>query len=110
MYDLKTATRLYVLEGHRKRLAGISFSPDGRRLITLSIEESVLLVWKVGSSFTSFFHPGAPPRQGHSGSAPYKTFPTVLGGDGEQRLLIIIGIYSIDLMFVLSTDVCGGYT
>ncbi|KAH8114792.1 WD40 repeat-like protein [Phellopilus nigrolimitatus] len=73
MYDLKTATRLYVLEGHRKRLTGISFSPDGRRMVTLSVEECVVLVWKVGSSFTSFFHPGAPPRQGRSGSDPYKT-------------------------------------
>ena len=83
MYDLKTATRLYVLEGHRKRLAGISFSPDGRRLVTLCLEECVVLVWKVGSSFTSFFHPGAPPRQGHSGSDPYKTLSFVLVGDGE---------------------------
>ncbi|EJC98476.1 WD40 repeat-like protein [Fomitiporia mediterranea MF3/22] len=78
MYDLKTATRLYVLEGHRKGLAGICFSPDGRRMVTLSVEESVLLVWKVGSSFTSFFHPGAPPRQGRSGSEPYKTLNFVL--------------------------------
>ncbi len=41
LYDLKTATRLYVLEGHKKRLAACSFSPDGRRLVTLSLEESV---------------------------------------------------------------------
>ena len=88
MYDLKTATRLYVLEGHRKRLTGISFSPDGRRMVTLSVEESVLLVWKVGSSFTSFFHPGAPPRQGRSGSEPYKTLSFVLqdNGNGACRL------------------------
>ena len=85
MYDLKTATRLYILEGHRKRLAGISFSPDGRRLVTLGLEESVVLVWKVGSSFTSFFHPGAPPRQGHAGSDPYKTLNFVLVGGSEYR-------------------------
>ena len=48
MYDLKTATRLYVLEGHHRRLTAVSFSPDGRRLVTVSIEESVVLVWKVG--------------------------------------------------------------
>ncbi len=82
MYDLKTATRLYVLEGHKKRLTGISFSPDGRRLVTLSLEESVLLVWKVGSSFTSLFYPGAPPRQGHGGSDPYKTLSFKTGNEG----------------------------
>ena len=54
MYDLKTATRLYVLEGHQKRLVMCSFCPDGRRLVTVSLEESVVLVWKVGSSFSSF--------------------------------------------------------
>ena len=51
MYDLKTATRLYVLEGHRKRTTACNFSPDGRRLVTLSLEECTVLVWKVGSSF-----------------------------------------------------------
>ncbi|KAF5384322.1 hypothetical protein D9615_003314 [Tricholomella constricta] len=65
MYDLKTAIRL--------------FSPDGRRLLTLSLDESVVLVWKVGSSFTSFFNPGAPPRQGHNGSQPFKTISFNVG-------------------------------
>ena len=73
MYDLKTATRLYVLEGHKKRIASCSFSPDGRRLVTVSIDEGLVNVWKVGSSFVSFFTPGAPPRQGHGGSQPYKS-------------------------------------
>lgn len=87
MYDLKTATRLYVLEGHRKRLSGLSFSPDGRRMVTISLEESIALVWKVGSSFVSFFHPGAPPRQGRSGSEPFKTLNFVLKDEGTVRII-----------------------
>lgn len=83
MYDLKTATRLYVLEGHKRRTTACSFSPDGRRLVTLSLEESVVLVWKVGSSFSSFFNPGAPPRQGHGGSEPYKTLSFNVGDEGS---------------------------
>lgn len=82
MYDLKTAIRLYVLEGHKKRLAACSFSPDGRRLVSVSLEENVVLVWKVGTSFSSFFNPGAPPRQGHGGSEPYKTLPFNVGQEG----------------------------
>lgn len=82
MYDLKTATRLYVLEGHTKRTTACAFSPDGRRLVTLSLEEHLVLVWKVGSSFTSFFLPGAPPRQGHGGSDPYKTYDFHIGDEG----------------------------
>lgn len=86
MYDLKTATRLYVLEGHKKRTTACSFSPDGRRLVTVSLEESVVLVWKVGSSLTSFFNPGAPPRQGHGGSDPYKTLSFNIGSEAHMTL------------------------
>ncbi|KAF9220526.1 WD40 repeat-like protein [Gyrodon lividus] len=86
MYDLKTATQLYILEGHKKRPAACSFSPDGRRLVTVSLEEGVVLVWKVGSSFTSFFNPGAPPRQGHSGSHPYKTLPFNVGDEANMTI------------------------
>lgn len=92
MYDLKTGTRLYVLEGHKKRLAACSFSPDGRRLTTVSLEESVVMVWKVGSSFSSFFNPGAPPRQGNSGNSPYKTFPFNVGDEGTLSLFTRTGL------------------
>jgi WD repeat-containing protein 7 len=98
LYDLKTATRLYVLEGHKKRLAACSFSPDGRRLVTLSLEESVVMVWKVGSSFTSFFYPGAPPRQGHSGSEPFKTLSFNVGSEGV--ILALSRIWSKSQLFI----------
>jgi len=88
MFDLKTATRLYVLEGHKQRLAACSFSPDGRRLITVSLDENVVLVWKVGSSFSSFFNPGAPPRQGHGDGEPFKTWEFNVGDAGEKRILL----------------------
>ena len=84
MFDLKTATRLYVLEGHKQRLAACSFSPDGRRLITVSLDENVVLVWKVGSSFSSFFNPGAPPRQGHGDGEPFKTWEFNVGDAGKK--------------------------
>lgn len=89
MYDLKTAIRLYVLEGHKKRITACTFSPDGRRLVTLSLEESVVLVWKVGSSFSSFFNPGAPPRQGHGGSEPFKTLSFNVGDEGALRFVFV---------------------
>ncbi|KAG1836125.1 hypothetical protein DFJ58DRAFT_735218 [Suillus subalutaceus] len=86
MYDLKTATQLYVLEGHKRRPAACTFSPDGRRLVTVSLEEGVVLVWKVGSSFTSFFNPGAPPRQGHGGSLPFKTLNFNVGDEANMTI------------------------
>jgi len=89
MYDLKSATRLYVLDGHKKRLTALSFSPDGRRLATVSLEESTVLIWKVGTSFSSFFNPGAPPRQGSSGSAPFKTYPFNVGDEGKWNVTLV---------------------
>ncbi|EGN97892.1 hypothetical protein SERLA73DRAFT_55174 [Serpula lacrymans var. lacrymans S7.3] len=86
MYDLKTATQLYVLEAHKKRPAACSFSPDGRRLVTVSLEECAVLVWKVGSSFTNFFNPGAPPRQGHGGSQPFKTLAFNVGDEANMTI------------------------
>ncbi|KAF8158416.1 hypothetical protein B0H34DRAFT_797808 [Crassisporium funariophilum] len=84
MYDLKTAIRLYVLESHKKQITACSFSPDGRRLVTISLQESSVLVWKVGSSFASFFNPGAPPRQGHGGSQPFKTLSFNIGSEANM--------------------------
>lgn len=55
MYDLKTGTRLYVLEAHKKRPAACSFSPDGRRLVSVGLEEGVVLVWKVCRPFLITF-------------------------------------------------------
>jgi WD40 repeat protein len=88
MYDLQTATRLYVLEGHKRRTACVSFAPDGRRLATASLDEGAVLVWKVGTSFASFFNPGAPPRQGHAGSEPFKRIGFNVGDEGALHCRI----------------------
>ncbi|CAE6464175.1 unnamed protein product [Rhizoctonia solani] len=86
VYDLKTATRLYVLEGHSRRLTVLSFSPDGRRLATASLEESVVMVWKVGASFTSWFAPGVPPRQGHGHGEPFKRLDFNVGDEAHMTI------------------------
>ncbi|KAJ7761728.1 hypothetical protein B0H16DRAFT_1719365 [Mycena metata] len=83
MYDLKTMNRLYILEGHMKGITVCTFSTDGRRLVTLSLEESVVMVWKVGASFWSFFNPAAP-QQGHDGPGPFKTMTFDMGDEGKM--------------------------
>lgn len=83
MYDLKTASRLYVLEPHHKAVSAVSFAPDGRRLVTVSLEESDATVWKVGSSISGFFNVGGPPRQGGKPGEPYRRIPFVRADDGE---------------------------
>ncbi|KAM0751154.1 hypothetical protein T439DRAFT_313451 [Meredithblackwellia eburnea MCA 4105] len=82
VYDLKTATRLYVLEGHTRAITALSWSPDGRRLVSVSLEESKAVVWKVGVGILSMFNPGAPPRQGSGGTAtPFKTLDFAVGDE-----------------------------
>ncbi|KAK4048153.1 hypothetical protein OIO90_005917 [Microbotryomycetes sp. JL221] len=85
VYDLRTATPLYVLDAHREPVTALSWSPDGHRLVSVSLEESKTVVWKVGQGIFSMFMPGAPPRQGtglkDGGSAPYKTFDFHVGDE-----------------------------
>lgn len=96
VYDVKTATRLYVLGGHKRAVTACSFSPDGHRLVSVSLEEGRAEVWKVGAGVLGYLTPGAPPRQGGLASliggsntgptTPFKTFPFNVGEEGELHL------------------------
>lgn len=59
IYDLGTAARLNVLSSHNSPVAALSFSEDGRRLVTASLVEGKVLVWKVGGAIAGF-NPVAP--------------------------------------------------
>lgn len=65
-----------MLEPHHSPVSSVTFSPDGRRLLTVSLEEGLVTVWKVGSSLSGFFNVGGPPRQGAlGGTGPFKRIP-----------------------------------
>lgn len=83
MYDLKTASRLYILEPHKHPISAVNFSPDGRRLITVCLEEGGLTVWKIGSSLSGFFNVGGPPRQGGKPGEPFKRIEFARADNGE---------------------------
>ncbi|KAK0526987.1 hypothetical protein OC835_005108 [Tilletia horrida] len=89
LYDVKTATRLYVLEGHHGAPCdACSFSPDGRRLVTLSHSEGRALIWKIGQSLASvLLMPGSMPRQGGSDrSGAYKAIDFVMSEAGRAQI------------------------
>ncbi|SCV73919.1 BQ2448_6349 [Microbotryum intermedium] len=94
IYDLKTATRMYVLEGHKRAVTAISWSRDGHRLVTVSLEESKVVFWKVGIGLFSLLMPGAAPRQttglaaavatpssAPNGTSPYKQYEFHVGDE-----------------------------
>jgi hypothetical protein len=71
----------------------VTFSPDGRRVVTVSIEEGSVTVWKVGSSLSGFFNVGAPPRQGgEEKGGPFKRIEFRRADDGECLVLDGCGI------------------
>ncbi|KAL7341421.1 hypothetical protein BJY59DRAFT_693274 [Rhodotorula toruloides] len=87
VYDLRTATRLYVLEGHKHPVTALSWSPDGHRLVTVSLEENRVVVWRVSGGIFGMFMSGAPARQGSSSSAtPYKTYDFHVGDESLMTL------------------------
>ncbi|GAA6003526.1 WD40 repeat domain-containing protein [Rhodotorula paludigena] len=82
VFDLRTATRLYVLEGHARPITALSWSPDGHRLVTVSLDESRVLAWRVSGGLLSMFMAGTPARQGSgSGATPFKTYDFHVGDE-----------------------------
>jgi WD40 repeat protein len=92
MYDLKTASRLYVLEPHTHAVSSVNFSPDGRRVLTVSLDDGDVTVWKVGSSLSGFFNVGGPPRQGGHAGEPFKRIGFFRGDDGMFPTCYISGL------------------
>ena len=99
-YDLKSASRLYVLEPHRNPVSSVNFSPDGRRLLTVSLEDGDVTVWKVGSSLSGFFNVGGPPRQGVGKGDPFKRIQFMRADDGE--LIFLLVLRNLQLMVIRS--------
>lgn len=57
MYDLKSGTRMYVLDGHKRAVTACTFSPDGRRFLSMSLDEQVVLLWRLHGGFMDMFRP-----------------------------------------------------
>ncbi|CAO3669477.1 unnamed protein product [Umbelopsis ramanniana] len=45
IYDLRTATRCLVLEGHTASVIALAFSPDGKWIITCSLHDANVFIW-----------------------------------------------------------------
>ncbi|CAG8601908.1 990_t:CDS:10, partial [Dentiscutata erythropus] len=45
IYDLRTATRWHILEGHTRAVTAVTFSSDGKFIVSCSLEEGTVRVW-----------------------------------------------------------------
>lgn len=50
IYDLRTATKWRILNGHKKALSALAFTSSGEMIASYSAEESCAKAWKAGSS------------------------------------------------------------
>lgn len=63
--------------------------PPARR-VTVSLEESKVVIWKTGMSFTSLFNVGVPPRQGGPAPGePFKTYDFHIGDEGSSARVLL---------------------
>eukprot|EP01113_Clastostelium_recurvatum_P031289 TRINITY_DN3889_c0_g1_i3.p1 TRINITY_DN3889_c0_g1~~TRINITY_DN3889_c0_g1_i3.p1 ORF type:complete len:1460 (+),score=297.90 TRINITY_DN3889_c0_g1_i3:131-4381(+) len=60
IYDLKTATRWHVLEGHKGPITAVAFSDSGRALASYSMAEGLVRIWNAHTSFLSGVFGGQP--------------------------------------------------
>ncbi|KAJ3307604.1 hypothetical protein HDU76_004502, partial [Blyttiomyces sp. JEL0837] len=81
MYDLKTATKVQILEGHTKALSAVAFSPDGRLIATFSLPEGNVRFWQPS---TGFFNSLVGAFSGNSANAATAALASV-GGVGLMK-------------------------
>lgn len=84
LYDLKTATRLYVLDGHSHPVTACSFSPDGRRFLSMSLEDECVLIWRLSTGLMDMLVPSAMSRLtgAHSQASADRVLHFHLGATG----------------------------
>ncbi|KAF9973369.1 hypothetical protein BGZ73_003401 [Actinomortierella ambigua] len=51
VYDLLTATRWQVLEGHKTPLSAVTFSKDGRTIVSCAVQEGTVKIWHPNVGF-----------------------------------------------------------
>ncbi|KAJ3129771.1 hypothetical protein HK098_000140 [Nowakowskiella sp. JEL0407] len=51
LYDLRTATKIQILEGHTKPLTALSFSPNGKLIASYSILDNCVMFWQPAVGF-----------------------------------------------------------
>jgi WD40 repeat protein len=79
LWDPSTGSQVAALEGHRFQIIAISFSPDGKRLISSSDEEGLFLVW---DTTAKNIEDGRPVGQGLVASLAFSPDGKTLGAVG----------------------------
>jgi WD40 repeat protein len=57
VYDLTSATRLHVLESHKKAVTAMVFGENGKLLASYSFEMAEIKLWRVGTGLFGILNP-----------------------------------------------------
>jgi WD40 repeat protein len=85
VYDLRAATKVHVLDTHSGAIHGVSFSPDGKLIATLSLQESQIVFWQPAAGLFDSIKGAFGGHQAKAGVSiaginigkvqPYRSFP-----------------------------------
>ncbi|KAF9962712.1 hypothetical protein BGZ70_007957 [Mortierella alpina] len=78
VYDLHTATRWQILEGHVKAVSAVSFSRDGKTIVSCSIKEGRVRFWQPNPGFFGML------MGGNGLWGPTKNTSAAAGNQGHQ--------------------------
>ncbi|KAF9028082.1 hypothetical protein BGZ52_000766 [Haplosporangium bisporale] len=79
VYDLQTATRWQILEGHTKSVSAVSFSRDGKTIVSCSIKEGNVRLWHPSPGFFGMLMSGSSLWGGGGGSGSANKTPANAG-------------------------------
>ena len=57
VYDIKTACRVHVLQGHKGSINALSFANSGKTIASYSVDDATVRIWTAASTFFGFNSP-----------------------------------------------------
>ncbi|KAI9138814.1 hypothetical protein BKA69DRAFT_1127055 [Paraphysoderma sedebokerense] len=100
IYDLKTATKWQVLEGHTKSVTAISFSADAKLIVSYSMDESTLKFWQPATGFLNMLATTLGSGGSGGGGSALKSFKSFVVKFPEQKANVNPGTAGIKFEWV----------
>ncbi|KAM3583827.1 hypothetical protein VKS41_003798 [Umbelopsis sp. WA50703] len=117
VYDLRTATRCLVLEGHTRGVIALAFSPDAKWVITCSLQESQVYIWHANpgifgmlassiSSVTGATKKSSERRgSANSSQKPYKSFGFALPNPEDANMTPAQQLRDVEFVWATNRNV-----
>jgi len=118
IYDLRTATRCLVLEGHTRSVIALAFSPDAKWVITCSLQDATVFIWHANpgifgmlANSLSSVTGGSSKKQSerrpstNSSQKPYKTFGFALPNAEQANMTPAQQLRDVEFVWATNKNV-----